>query len=179
MKKLLLIAVTAFGLTSVNAQKVGYVNPGELISAMPEAAKADNELKEYQNFLGEKFQDMQDDFAKKDSIFSTDSLKMTPTMKEIKRDELIKLYTEIQGYQSKMQKEYEAKYQEKLAPIREKAFNAIKQVAKEAGYAYILNEEQLIVAPPGDNVLELVKAKLGIKAATPAAAPKPAPAGRK
>jgi outer membrane protein len=178
MKKLLLIAVAAVALTSVNAQKVGYINTGELIGAMPEAAKADADLKEYQNFLGEKFQDMQDDLNRKDSTFSADSLKMTATMKEIKREELFKLYTEVQGYQGKMQKEYEAKYQEKLAPIRDKAIEAIRAVAKEAGYAYILNEEQLLVAPPADNIINLVKAKLGIKA--PAApAPKPAAPGRK
>jgi outer membrane protein len=178
MKKLLLIAVAAVALTSVNAQKIGYINTGELIGSMPEAAKADADLKEYQNFLGEKFQDLQDDLGRKDSTFSADSLKMTATMKEIKREELIKLYTEVQGYQGKMQKEYEAKYQEKLGPIRDKAIEAIRMVAKEAGYAYILNEEQLLVAPPADNIINLVKAKLGIKAAAAPAA-KPAAPGRK
>ena len=46
--------------------------------------------------------------------------------------------------------------------------DAIKAVAKEAGYAYILDVSTIIVAPPGDDVIALVKKKLAIK--DPAAA---------
>jgi len=42
---------------------------------------------------------------------------------------------------------------------------AVAQVAKEKGYAYVINSAQtdLIVSPPGDDLLADVKAKLGIK----------------
>jgi outer membrane protein len=36
-------------------------------------------------------------------------------------------------------------------------------VAKENGYNYVLAKEQLLVSPPADDLLPLVKKKLGIK----------------
>jgi outer membrane protein len=50
---------------------------------------------------------------------------------------------------------------------------AIKNVAKEKGYSYVLDEStnSLLVAPPGDDLLAAVKAKLGIKDPAPAAKP--------
>ncbi len=108
----------------------------------------------------------------KDSAFVKDSVKLSASMKEIKRNDLIKLYQRVQGFQQESQQEYQAKANEKIAPIREKALNAIRTVAKENGYTYIFNEDNLLVMPPGDNILPLVKAKLGIKYA-----PRAAPAG--
>ena len=93
-------------------------------------------------------------------------------MKEIKRKELIELYQKVQNYQQTSQEEYQAKANDKIAPIREKALNAISAVAKENGYAYIFNEDNLLVKPAGDNILQLVKNKLGIKDV-----PKPAAGG--
>ena len=45
MKKLFLVAVMAVGMLSASAQtKFGYINTDELISLMPEAAKADADI---------------------------------------------------------------------------------------------------------------------------------------
>jgi outer membrane protein len=48
-------------------------------------------------------------------------------------------------------------------PIYRKISDAINAVAKEKGYTYIFTAEALIVAPPTDDILPLVAAKLGIK----------------
>ena len=48
--------------------------------------------------------------------------------------------------------------------------DAIKAVADEKKYTYILDNSSVIVGPPGDDILPLVKAKLGVKEM-------PAPAG--
>jgi outer membrane protein len=48
--------------------------------------------------------------------------------------------------------------------------NAVQSVAKENGYSYILDINAVIVGPPGDNIMILVKNKLGIKE-TPAPRP--------
>jgi outer membrane protein len=57
------------------------------------------------------------------------------------------------------------KEQELLKPIIEKAKKAISDVAKESGYAYVLDSSPgspLLVKPEGDNIMNLVKKKLGI-----------------
>ena len=38
----------------------------------------------------------------------------------------------------------------------------LNTVAKENGYSYIIDASALIVSPPGDDILPLVKKKLGI-----------------
>ena len=164
MKKLIVAVVMAFGVFTASAQqKIGYVNTDELIGIMPEAEKADVELKDFQTALGQQGQDMMKELTAKDSIFVKDSAKLSPSMKEIKRKELIELYQRVQGWQTQAQELYQQEAQKKIAPIRDKAMDAIRVVAKENGYSYILDINAIIVAPPGDDVLPLVKKKLGIK----------------
>jgi outer membrane protein len=171
MKKFLVVVVMALGAFAANAQnKIGYISPDELIGVMPEAEKADAELKAYQGELAERGQDLMKDLSAKDSIFVKDSSKLTPTMRNIKRQELIELYQKVQGWQNQAQEMYNAEAQKKIAPIRVKAMDAIKAVAKENGYSYVLDVNGVIVAPPGDDLLPLVKKKLNIKDT-------PAPAG--
>jgi outer membrane protein len=53
----------------------------------------------------------------------------------------------------------------------------IKAVGKENAYTYVLDQNAVIVGPPGDDILPLVKKKLNIKdkeaPKAPAAKPKP------
>jgi len=165
MKKLIVAGVMALGMCfNASAQnKIGYISLDELIGVMPEAEKADGELKEFQASLAQQGQDMMKELGDKDSLFVKDSAKLSPSMKEIKRNELIALYQRVQGWNNQAQELYQQKAQEKIAPLREKAMETIKAVAKENGYAYILDANTVMVGPPGDDVLGLVKKKLGIK----------------
>src|ERR1700712_1376385 len=139
MKKLIVAVVMVFGLffnKNASAQtKIGYISLDELIGVMPEAEKADGELKEYQASLAQQGQDMMKELGDKDSLFVRDSAKLSPSMKEIKRNELIALYQKVQGWNQQAQDMYQQKAQEKIAPLREKAMETIKAVAKENGYA--------------------------------------------
>ncbi|MDQ3844781.1 MAG: OmpH family outer membrane protein, partial [Bacteroidota bacterium] len=51
-------------------------------------------------------------------------------------------------------------------PVYRKVMNALNQVAKENGYSYVYNAEVLLVAPPGDNLLQPLARKLNIKLPT-------------
>lgn len=166
MKKLIVASVMALGVLSASAQtKIGFIDTDELIGIMPEAGKVDNELKEYQASLVQQGQDMGKEADEKASQFVKDSLKMTPTMREIKRGEILTIYQKVQNWNQTAQDMYNQKAQEKIAPIRKKAFDAIKAVAAERGYGYVLDASTnvLLVSPPGDDLMPLVKTKLGIK----------------
>jgi outer membrane protein len=172
MKKLVvatLMTLTIFGASA--QQKIGYISTDELISVMPEAEKADSELKEYQTSLAQQGQDMMTELNNKDSLFVKDSAKLSPSMKEIKKNELISLYQRVQNWNQQAQEMYQQEAQKKITPIKTKALETIRAVAKESGYAYILDNNAVIVGPSGDDILPLVKKKLGIKEA-PSAAPK-------
>jgi outer membrane protein len=179
MKKLLLGAVMALGIMSASAQtKIGYINTDDLMSIMPEAAKINTDLNEYQTTLQQQGLALQKEAdAKRDQYFK-DSSTFSNSKKEIVRDELVKLYTRLQNYDQEAQEKAQKYAQDKIAPVRLKAMEAIKTVAKERGYTYVIDDasNSLLVMPPADDLLPMVKAKLGIKDPPPAA-PGTKPAG--
>lgn len=171
MKKILTIVAVVMGLmmagNSAYAQaggKIGYISLQELIPSMPEYKKADTALNDYQNALGQNFEDMKREYYEKDSsLQSKDTLKLTKAQLEIKRREVSELLVKLQGWQQQAQQLYQQKQQELIAPIQKKAIEAVNAVAKEHGYSYVLSKEALLVSPPAEDMLPLVKAKLGIK----------------
>lgn len=179
MKKLLLGAAMALGIMTASAQtKIGYINTDELMSIMPEAAKIQTDLTEYQTSLQQQGIALAKEADSKRDQYYIDSLKLSPSMKEIRRNDLIKLYGRLQNYEQEAQEEAQKYAQTKIAPVRTKALDAIKAIAKERGYTYVIDDAStiLLVMPPGDNLLPMVKTKLGIKD-PPAAAGGTKPAG--
>ena len=178
MKKLIaavVFGISIFGLTgtALSQTKIGYINTEELIGAMPEAEKATGQLQDYQTALQQQGNGYMAELNEKDSAFGKDSAKLSPATKELTRTSLIELYQKVQGWRDVMQQKLQEKQQELLVPIRNKALETIKTVAKENGYTFILDQNSVIVGPPGEDVLALVKKKLNIKegaAKTPAAA---------
>ncbi|HXB90821.1 MAG TPA: OmpH family outer membrane protein [Puia sp.] len=173
MKKILIIAAVVMGLVmtgnSTKAQapapvKIAYISLQELIPTMPEYRKADTALNDYQNALGQNFEDMKREYYEKDSLLqSKDTVKFTKAQIEIKRREVSELLVKLQGWQQQAQQLYQQKQQDLISPIQKKAVEAIQAVAKENGFTYVLNKETLLVSPPAEDMLPLVKKKLGIK----------------
>jgi outer membrane protein len=168
MKKLVTIVLVAAGLvatTQVNAQsKMGYISVQELVQAMPEYRKADTTLAEYQNALNQQYAERVQDFNLRDSLLSSkDTVKYTKAQLEVKRNDLAKTYVELQQWNQRAQQMYQAKEDETMKPILDKARKAIQDVAKENGYTYVFPKEQLLVSPPGDDIIALVKKKLNLK----------------
>jgi len=168
MKKLVTIVLVAAGLmaaTQVNAQnKMGYISVQELVQAMPEYRRADTTLADYQNALNQQYAERVQDFNTRDSLLaSKDTLKYTRAQLEVKRNDLAKTYVELQQWNQRAQQMYQAKEDETMKPILDKARKAIQDVAKENGYTYVFPKEQLLVSPPGDDILALVKKKLNLK----------------
>jgi len=163
----ILFVVVALLLTSHNANsqtKIGYISSQELITAMPEYKQGDTALAEYQDALNQEYAGMVQDFNKKDSSLSSrDTLKYTKAQLELMRRQQQELYQKIQGWQQQAQQLYQKKQQQVLGPVYDKARKAINDVAKENGYGYVFSKEQLLAFPPGDDLLPLVKKKLGIK----------------
>ncbi len=168
MKKFTVIVSLAAALffisQAANAQgKFGYISTQELITAMPEFKKADTALAEYQQALNQQYQDMVEDFNQRDSLLKVKPSKYTAAQIDIKTQELQQLYTKLQGWQESAQNLYQKKQQELMTPIYDKARKAIQDVGKENGFTFVFNKEQLLVSPPGDDMLPLVKKKLNIK----------------
>jgi outer membrane protein len=177
MKNLIVAVVfgiSIFGLTGTafSQTKIGYISTEELIGSMPEAEKANTELQEYQAALQQQGGAYYKELGELDSLFNKDSATMSKATKELKRNDMIALYQKAQGWQQTSQQMIQEKQQALLGPIQRKAIDNIKLVAKESGYAYIFEAGSLLVSPPADDILALVKKKMGIVDKAPATAPK-------
>jgi outer membrane protein len=168
MKKFLtaaFITATALVTTSqVNAQsKIGYISTEELVSIMPETSKADSNLQQYRTALIQNAQEKQSSLESAIEKFNKDSATMTGSVKDVKRGELQKMLNDLQTEDQRIQQQLQQRQQELIAPINRKAFEAIQTVAKENGYSYIFEKGALLVAPPGEDILQLVAKKLNVK----------------
>ena len=166
---ILFISAGIFGFTNAaSAQKIGYISADEIIQLMPEAAKIQKELDDYQQSLYQNAQEKNASFEEAVAKFVKDSVTMSASLKEVKRTELQKQSQELSGEQQKIQNQFEQKRMELSMPIQKKLQTAIEEVAKENGYAYILPKEALIYMPPANDIGPLVKKKLGLKESVPA-----------
>jgi outer membrane protein len=169
MKRIVAILLVAtscgFAGSPLHAQvKMAYISLNELISEMPEYKKADTSLMDFQNALNQNYDDMRKEFTEKDSLLSSkDTAKYTKAQIEIKRRQLVELYQRLQGYQQNASQQYQQKQQELIGPVQKKAQETIQQVAKENGYTYVFLKDALLVSPPAEDLLPLVKKKLGLK----------------
>ncbi|MBC7904633.1 MAG: OmpH family outer membrane protein [Gemmatimonadaceae bacterium] len=168
MKKVLslVILATALMLTSNSTQaqgKIGYISLNEIIGAMPEARKADTILAQFRDALVQSAQDRQNVLEQDIIKFNADSSKLSAAVKEVRRKNLQQQLQQLQGEDQRIQEELQKRQEELAEPIRKKAMDAVQAVAKEAGYAYVLPKEAVIVAPPGDDLVALVKKKLNLK----------------
>lgn len=156
---LVIIIVGTLGLSNpVQAQtKIGYVSADEIIVLMPEAAKVDTQLNEYQQSLYLNAQDKQAALNDAVAKFYKDSATMTASLKEVRRKDLQGKVQELSGEEQKIQNLFEQKRQELSLPIQRKLQGAIQEVAKENGYAYVLPKEALLVMPPADDLSGLVR----------------------
>ena len=169
MKKIVAVLLVATALTLTGNQlqaqsKFGYISLSELITAMPEYKKADSSMQEYEAALNQNFEDLKREFQEKDSLLSSkDTVKYTKAQMEIKRKQLGEIYLKLQNYQQQAGQLYQQKQQDLMAPIQRKASDYVSSVAKENGYSYVFLKDALLVSPPADDILPLVKKKLNLK----------------
>ena len=152
--------------------KIGYISSQELVSIMPETAKADTVLNELRNALVQNAQEKQTAFYAAIEKFNKDSATLTEAQKAVKRNDLTKMGQDLGGEEERIQQALQKRQQELVGPINKKAYDAVQAVAKENGFTYVFEKEALLVAPPGEDILQLVAKKLNIKlpsANTPAA----------
>ncbi|HOZ52716.1 MAG TPA: OmpH family outer membrane protein [Chitinophagaceae bacterium] len=171
MKKVIIaLALLVAGFYTNAQQKIGYINSQEIVSMMPEAKKASADVQAYKKSFETEMVTMQKELETKFKAYQDGAKTMSEPIKAVKEKELQDLQGRMGSFEQTANEKIEDKLQELLAPINDKAQKAIEAVAKEKGYTYILDTSvgAILYALPSDNILEAVKAKLGIKD-TPAA----------
>ena len=119
---------------------------------------------DFQNALNQNFDDMKKEFDEKNNqLSSKDTAQYSKAQLEIKRKQLGELYLKLNGYQQQASQQYQQKQQELMAPIQKRAQDMVQQVAKENGFTYVFLKDALLVSPTAEDLLPLVKKKLGLK----------------
>ena len=164
-KTLLTICLLVAGLFSVEAQnKLGYINSNELLSIMPESTEMQAQLQSYAKGLESSLAAMQAEGEKKLADYQQKEATMSDLIKQDKIRELESIQQRILEFQQSAQESLAAKEQELITPILDKARKAIEDVAKEGSYTYIFDAStgNILYADQSENILPLVKTKLGL-----------------
>ncbi|MDX9904951.1 MAG: OmpH family outer membrane protein [Bacteroidales bacterium] len=159
-----LSTVMSAGFGQVNA-KLGYIDSNELLELMPGKDSIQTALQDYQKTLETQLQTMYAEYQTKVQDYQTNSRTMSDIIRQTKEKELADLETRIQTFQQQADTDLQNKQVELLQPLLDKAKNAINAVAKENGYTYIFDvgTGAFLFYEKGDNIMPLVKAKLGLK----------------
>lgn len=157
------VALMSTGFGQVNA-KLGYIDSNELLDMMPGKDSVQQALQNYGKTLEDQLQAMYGEYQTKVQNYQANSGTMSDIIRQTKEKELGDLETRIQTFQQQADVDLQNKQVELLQPILDKAKNAITAVAKEHGYTYILDvgTGAFLYYEKGDNILPLVKAKLGL-----------------
>jgi outer membrane protein len=158
--------VVAMGsvVSTVQAQKFGYLNSAAILAEMPEVKQADANLEALQKQLQKKGQDMlkklQEDYGKVQQQVQAGNL--SPIQQEQESKRLQEEEAKIAKFEQDMIKQVQDKRDELLGPIYDKVNQAIQDVASENGYQFIFDQGVLLYAEDSQDVSTLVKAKLGL-----------------
>ncbi len=160
-----LIIGCSFASHAQNPIKIGHIDFNTLLAAMPGIDSVKIKLQSYQKTLTDQMDAMKAEFESKYLDYQSQASSMSDLIKQTKEKELSDLQGRIDAFQQKASTDLQAKQQELVAPFIEKAKAAIKEVAKENKYTYVLNaiEDVVIYKDEADNVMPLVKKKLGIQ----------------
>ena len=167
LKTLLLVLIFTFSATNIsNAQsKVAHINTLELISQMPEAKTADEELKRLLSTYEAQMKSSLTDLQAKIKQYNAEAPSKTDEENAKRKVEVENIKKSIGEYDAQQQKDLEQKRANLFKPIREKIQNAINKVAKAQGIEYVL-DSQLgggVLVADGKNLLDDVKKELGIQ----------------
>jgi len=158
-----LLISCSFASQAQNPQKIGYVDLQSLLPLMPGIDSIKIKLQKYQQTLSDKMDAMRAEFDNKYLEFQNNSATMSDLIKQTTKKELDDLQARIGAFEQQANQDLQAKQGELVQPFIEKAKNAVAEVAKENKYTYILMQDALVYTDPTDDILPLVKKKLGIQ----------------
>ena len=177
MKKIVIIAAMALVSFSAYAQKLARVNFSELVQLMPEADQARATLKAVSQEAEETLQTMYQEYQTKMTQYQQKSASWSDAIKKSKETELMDIQRRIEENQQVFQQEIQQKQSELMAPIYQKAQDAVKELAKSKGITALFDSssalyfdesavEDLTAAArkalniPADRTLEALQAEL-------------------
>lgn len=175
-KKIILAALLCAPISAL-AQKFGSYAHTDIMIAVPEMKKVQEEL----NVLGQKYQNeitlMQKEYQTKVQSYQKEINEQTPAnIRERREQEIMDLEQRIRQAQADNTTAFQKAQADRIDPIVQKVVKAVNDIAAEGGYVFIVDEGSaanagLFLNPKMvENVTNKVLAKLGITPEQAAAA---------
>lgn len=170
LKKIALVLLLALPM-GVFAQnlKFGHINAQEIVSAMPEFAKAQSDIEALDKQLTSELQRTQEEFNKKYQEFQQAIAKdsLPANIAERRQKELQDMMQRQEQFQQEAQQQMQKAQNDAMVPIYKKLDDAIKAVGAAEGVIYIFDLARTPVAYVNEsqsvNLTAKVKTQLGIK----------------
>lgn len=172
LKKITIVCLVSICSTSfAQVLKFGHINSALLVTMMPESKSADSALDKYSKDIENQLTTMTAEFNAKRDDYRMKMADLSDIVRAMKEKELGDLQSRIADFRDSANEAYQKKKESIYQPIFKKASEAIHALAKEGGFSYIFDSSYgfLLYAPDSDDVMELVKKKLGIEIPTPQA----------
>ncbi len=161
-----LIALLLLSAAQIEAQKVGHLDSQALLAQMPQIKTANSQLetfsKKKEEELSEKGKEIESFYM--NTLQEQQNGTLSPLQLQQKEVDLQKMQNDLQQMQLKAEQDIVNKQEELYVPIYNKVNDAIKSVAEENNYDYILDSGTgfVIHFKESEDVTKLVKAKLGL-----------------
>ena len=144
MKKIFVIAIASLMAFTAGAQKIGRVNFNELVMLMPEMDAARETIAASQKEAEETYAAMVEEYQGKVSQYQQKNASWTAAIKESKEKELMDIQNRVQEFQQNISQELQQQQSQLVAPINEKANNAVQEIAKAKGIDVLFDASQAI-----------------------------------
>jgi outer membrane protein len=170
MKRFLLLFLGILALiVTTQAQKFAYVDTEYILNNIPSYKAAQNELEglaeEWQNEVETRYQEIDRMYRE----YQAEKVLLTQEMRKKREQEIISAEREVK----KLQNDYFGeegllfkKREEKIGPIQDEIYNAIKELSNESGYAIIFDAASgptVMYTNPRYDISDEVLERLGYK----------------
>ena len=162
---LLAVVFLGFNASAQTKSKYAHVNSNDLMQVMPGMDTARTAIENHAKQLEDEMKAMYAEYERKVTDFQEKQGTMSQSLQQVKMKEIQDLQARIQSFEEQAQLDLQAKQEELLKPLVDRAKDAISAVAKENGYSYVFDSGLgvILYSEETDNILELVKKKIGIK----------------
>ena len=167
MKKTLIvmaICLFAFGGNAMAQKnlKLGHINSQELMQIMPGRDSVQTVLQGEVTELETTLKQMQAEAEKRYNDYVANQAGWTELIRQTKQREIQDMSARIQEFQENAQKQLQEREAELTKPIIDRAKKAIEDVAREGNSTYIFDGAGLLYSQDSEDIMPLVKKKLGI-----------------
>ncbi len=168
------------GFAQAQNLKLGFVDSQAVLEKLDEVKAANDQLRTFASVKDKELKAEADAFQAKVASIEKEFQGMTPQMQQATQKELQATQEKLQIKQQSAQTEIANKEKQLFEPIQKRIQEAIKQIATESGYTYVLDKQVLFHSPAADDLSgEVVKKMQATKpqgATTPTQKPATPPA---